>query len=389
MKNSKILKEIKILEKEFKVLKKEFKNHKLIQSKLNNYIKEDKESFKILWTKYIIFFTWLQKLIKVSKYRRFYFFVNYNKIILRKYILVFYFNSILGLDKIFWKHEEFIRVYLWENFKKDYGYFAKYIYRPNYINLINTPNIFIKAFSKFIETDLYKLLDSKLLEVKNNDRLNIDKKNLCFYIKYRLDKVLFFISKNVWYIISRTRFTRRNKSLIKKKNLNKYLEIAKPWDILLTRWNWNASNLSIPGFWKHMSMYLWKWKSLKKDFFKFNFINDLDDNTHYIIEATWNWVNIVEINHLISTSDYLWVSRAKFSSDKIKRVLKNSFKHVWKWYDHRFNFYSDKNLVCSELVLKAYAKEFIWDEWIDIMLENIWISLTYPPNNFVNLLLKW
>ena len=30
----------------------------------------------------------------------------------------------------------------------------------------------------------------------------------------------------------------------------------KPGDILLTRGNWNATNLSIPGFWKHMAMYI-------------------------------------------------------------------------------------------------------------------------------------
>ena len=47
---------------------------------------------------------------------------------------------------------------------------------------------------------------------------------------------------------------------------------------------------------------------------------------------------------------------------------------MWIWYDHIFNFHSDKNQVCSELVLKSYAKEFKWDEGIDIELENIGIS---------------
>jgi hypothetical protein len=306
---------------------------------------------------------------------------------LRKYVLVFYFNSILDLEKSFWKHEEFIRIFLWENFKKDYGSFAKYIYRPSFINLINTPNIFIKAFSKFIKPEFYKILDSKKLDIEINNRLEIDRINLFFYIKYRIDKVLFFISKNVWYIISRMRFTTRTKWLITQKSIDAYLDIAKPWDILLSRSNWNASNLSIPGFWKHMSMYLWKWSFLKENF-SYDFLKKLNNKTHYIIEATWKWIEIVELEHLTSTNDYLWISRTDFKKEKVYRAIKNTFENVWKWYDHRFNFHSDSSLICSELIMKAYAKEFNWDEWIDIKLENIGISLTYPPNNFVDLLLE-
>ena len=44
-----IAKEIEILEKEYKVLFKKFKNHNLINSKVNKYLKTDKESFKTLW----------------------------------------------------------------------------------------------------------------------------------------------------------------------------------------------------------------------------------------------------------------------------------------------------------------------------------------------------
>lgn len=39
-----------------------------------------------------------------------------------------------------------------------------------------------------------------------------------------------------------------------------------------------------------------------------------------------------------------------------------------------------------KLIIKAYEKEFVWDDWIEIELEDIWISLTYPPNNFIDLL---
>lgn len=381
MKQKKLLYEIKKLEKDFIELKSLLKSQKILKSKQNSYLKEDKDAFKLIWLKYIDFFLSLQKLIRGSHYRKYIFFIDYNKLVIKKYLLVFYFNCLVSILKIFWEHESFLRVFLSENFKNDYWIFAKFIYKARYINLVNTPNIFIKAFKVYIDKDIYKMIDLETLDI-NKKRILTDYLNLYFYFKRRLDNIAFFISKNAWYLISKTRFSFRNKWLIKNKNLEKYLSIAKPWDIFLTRWNWNASNLFIPGFWKHMSMYLWTWKFLK-DNFNFKDIESLDSNKHYIIEATWKWTKIVEMFVFIKHCDYLWVSRTNFKKEKILRSIKNILWNIWKWYDHIFNFYSDKNLVCSELVLKSYAKEYEKDEWIEIKLEHIWSSLTFPPNKFI------
>lgn len=385
MNSKKILYKIIVIEKDYNKLKKELENHKILKSKENFYLKEDKESFKKLWNKYIDLFSELEKLIKYSKYRSYFFFIKYDKIVLRKYILSYYYNIIIDLEHIFWEHKSFLRIYIKENFKKDYWYFVNYIYRPNFINLINTPNIFIRPFKKYIKPDIYSLLSKPILNTLNFNRVNIDYNNLYFYTKYWFDRFLFNISKYIWYKAIKIRFTKRKRWLIKNINIKKYLEIAKPWDILLTRLNWTLSDISIPWFWKHMSMYLWKWKFLKENF-SFSFLKDLDNNTHYIIEATLEWIQIVSIYDLIWHNDYFWASRTTFNEEKIYRAIKNSLENLWKWYDYRFNFYSDTNLVCSELVLKSYAKEFEWDVGIEIELESIWISFTFPPNNFVYLL---
>jgi len=313
--------------------------------------------------------------------------VNKDRLVIRRYIIILYFNILVDLIKIFWEHEWFIRVFLYENFFKDYGYYAKYIYKPRFINLINTPNIFFKFSENKIDKRVHYMFDSEKVSIKKIKRAFTDYKNIYFYIKYRADKILMFLSEKIWFIIAHTRFSTRKKWLINKKNIKEYLNIAKPWDILLTRWNWNASNISIPGFWKHMSMYIWNWKFLKKSF-KYKFIFNLKDNIDYIIEATGDGVKIVNIEHLISKNDYLWVSRTNFKKEKVLRSIKNTISNVWKWYDHIFNFHSDKSLVCSELVLKSYAKEFKNDTWINIELENIWMSLTYPPNKFINKLIS-
>jgi len=387
MKVKKILREIDLIKKDYRQLSKELKNHALLRSKKNSYTKEDKESFLILWKKYIDLFSKLKKLIWFSWYRKYFFFIHYNKLVLRKFLLVFYFNSILEIEGIFGEHKSFIRVLLDENFKKDYGYFAKYIYRPRFVTTINTPNIFITPFQRYMDSKIYKLLISGEIEVNNKNRLSANYNNLFFYFKYRFDKLLFIVSEKVSYLISITRFSFRTKGLITKKNIDKYLKIAQPWDIFLTRWNWNASNISIPWFWKHMSLYVWKWSFLKKNFSS-DFISDLDSKTHYVIEATWDGIKVVDIEKFISHNDYLGVSRTTFTKEKIYRSIWNSFEHIWKWYDYIFNFYSDKKLVCSELVMKSYTSEFKGDVWFDIQLENIWTSLVYPPNSFVSMILN-
>lgn len=70
MNYKKILFKLPKLESEYKILLKEFKNHNIIKSEPNHYLKEDKESFKLLWEKYIILLSKFRKLMKASKYRR-------------------------------------------------------------------------------------------------------------------------------------------------------------------------------------------------------------------------------------------------------------------------------------------------------------------------------
>jgi hypothetical protein len=92
--------EIKKIEAEYDLLDSKLKNHNILHSKLNFYLSEDKESFLILWKKYILFFRNLKKLIKKSKYRSFFFIINYEKLIIRRYLLIFYFNCLVDLLKI-------------------------------------------------------------------------------------------------------------------------------------------------------------------------------------------------------------------------------------------------------------------------------------------------
>ena len=138
-----------------------------------------------------------------------------------------------------------------------------------------------------------------------------------------------------------------------------------------------------------MSLYLWTWKFIKYNFLnKYNFLRNLEDDLHYIIEVNADWVRILEINDFCLHNDYLWISRTNFKKEKILRVLENSLDYFWKEYDYVFNFYSNNYVVCSELVIKSYAKEFNTDEWLDFKLDKGGITLIYYPNNFIKEIFK-
>ena len=384
-----ILEEIQVLENNYEKLNKNFLKLKILETNNFAYNTKDKLELLLLWKKYIIFFKKLKKIIQNNKYRKFFFIINYEKMIIKRYLLIFYFNILVDLVKNFWKHEEFIRIFLSEHYKYDFDNIVQYIYKPNFINLINTPVIFIEIFKTQIDKKYYIMLKKEKNNIWKNRRFLTNYRNFYFYFKKRVYKIIFYISKIFGTFISKISFSTRKIWLIKNKNIDKYLSIAKPWDIFLTRMNWQATNITIPGFWKHMSMYLWTWKFLKKNYLKqYSFLNLLKDDFHYIIESTAEWVEIYRIEKFIKNQDYLAVSRTLFSENKIRKVIKKALWFYQIPYDFIFNFYWNNNLVCSELILKSYSKDFENDEWLTIKLDKLKWALIYSPNKFVKKICK-
>lgn len=381
----KIIFQIQSLEEKQEWLLKTLKNHSIFDTKNNNYTVKDKQDFLLLWREYIVLFHIIEKLIKKNNYRKFYILKNYSKLVLQRYLLRFYFHILQQLLIIFWKHERFIRQLLKENTKNNYSRFSSFVYKPKYINIYNIPTILLQPYKIILNENVLDFIKVNKFISNPISRVRTDSSNLYFHCKHTTDKWVFSMVKIFWNFIANIRFSKRKTGLITDKNLKNYLDIAKPWDILLTRGNRNATNISIPGFWKHMSLYMWTWKYLSDKFW----YKKLKNNIHYIIESTSEWVILKPIQKLTEHNDYLWVIRSNFSLDKRNRIIKKAGEQIWKWYDYIFNFYSDSSLVCSELVLKSYSKDDKNDEWFNIKLENIGMWITFPPNNIIKILNKY
>ena len=374
--------ELKNIENDFEKALETFKNDGIFNKKEIVYTNDDKIRLKQKWILIKKVFLDLKNIIKVSKYR-FMITWDYNNFVIKYYVTNMYYDNLLKLNKTFWIHEDFIRQQLEDRFKYNYNSIARYIYRFKFLYFLNYHKNFVLLLKDKIDKDLFWIIDKikKQKDFQIEKRLFFDSTNIFYHIKYMVLNIAYYVVKYIWTLFSNIKISSRKWWLITKDSKKQYLKIAVSGDIILTRANWFWTNISIPGFWKHMSMYLWTWKYLEKNFPKY--IDWLKKDKHYIIEAVWWWVRIVEFTDLCKHNDYLCVVRPRFSDDKKYRAIKQTLKSIWKKYDFLFNYYSDKSFVCSELITKSYLKDNENDEWLTINLEKIWLWITYPPNNLI------
>ncbi len=378
MSYKKISTKLKKIEKDFYEALKDFQEDRIFKKNTSLYLKEDKERIYKKWKKISSLFRELKFIIN-SNWFNYFLKRDYNSFIIKYYSVILYYNMTLLLQETFKEHEKFLRQYLDENYKENYSTMSRFIYRSNFLYYLNYPKNFIRLFENRIDKDLKWMVHKK---VNYNIKFDFNYKNFYYFFKFRFDKILYFFVKYIWIFLSKIRFKLSSKWLISNETIEKfYLEVM-PWDILLSRKIFVATNISIPGFWKHMAMYLWTWDYLQKKFKNYN-LNYLKKNTHYIIESTSAWVKIVPFGEYISKIDFLWVFRTTFSDKKITNAIKETLNLLNHKYDYLFNFYSDQNFVCSELIIKAYLKNNEDDEWLIIELLKISYWIWYPPDELV------
>lgn len=369
-----------------------FRNDPLFARDDNLYTADDKERIARIWKDIVKPFLTLRRIIRILYWRSFFFFGSKNSFVVKYASIVTYYNMVHELRGVFGPHEEFIRQYLDDTFKENYNTLARYMYHVRFQSILTYPREFFLLLRDDVDVTLDPLFDRPLKSSeKIQQRAFFDFINIWYHFRYKVSTLLSWISRHGWMILSNIYFTRRDHWMIKRENVDELIPMMKPGDICITRRNWAATNLSIPGFWKHMSMYLGTWAFLKRYYPDSYNLNRLHDDAHYIIEAVWTWVRITTLYDLCGHNDYIGVLRTRFSQDKIQQAIHKTLGLVDIWYDFSFNYYSDVNYVCSALVTKAYLPESMKDEWIHVTLTRVGTGITYPPNDIVKKLIreKW
>jgi len=195
----------------------------------------------------------------------------------------------------------------------------------------------------------------------------------------------FPVQKGVSELMGDIKVWRPDISLITPVQIEQLAKKLQPGDILLQRREWYASNVGIPGFWTHAALYigspdertvffrnqgLSKWfaeqgskdgtldgllRSLYPNHYRLSMVPQEEKHIPRILEAIGEGVSSTTLEHSAS-ADSIVVLRPKLTQKAIAQAILKAFHYYGRPYDFNFDFRTDSELVCSELIFKAYQK---------------------------------
>jgi hypothetical protein len=158
-----------------------------------------------------------------------------------------------------------------------------------------------------------------------------------------------------------------------------------PGDILLERREWYATNVGIPGYWPHAALYIgtneernryfadpeiraWLIEEGVADGILETMLERRYPEAYHrsrapqeaghpvrVVEAIEGGVSFTSLEHS-AAADSLAVLRPRLSKKAKALAIIRSFQYQGRPYDFNFDFLTDAELVCSELIYKVYEK---------------------------------
>ncbi len=183
--------------------------------------------------------------------------------------------------------------------------------------------------------------------------------------------------KNVAEWFGDTRVVAQERRLISDAQLQEMGKSMRPGDIIVERRNWYLSNIGLPGFWPHAALYIGTNEDIRRTFdedpetkARFGHLseyleknhkeaftawsaNDSHGRQHVVIEAVSEGVVVASIEHSCG-ADYVGILRPRIPLVDVAAAIDRAFSFYGRPYDFNFDFGTDDQIVCSELVLKAY-----------------------------------
>ena len=180
-----------------------------------------------------------------------------------------------------------------------------------------------------------------------------------------------------------TKVYRVGKSLISPAQIESLKTNLLPGDVMLERRDWYLSNVGLPGYWPHGALYIGA-EAERSAFFAeadvetwvrkqgeasgdFNALlksryaaaweisNKPQEHEHIprVIEAISEGVSFTTLEHS-ADCDALAALRPKLSKVEKAQAILRAFHYAGRPYDFNFDFGTDAELVCTELIYKAY-----------------------------------
>lgn len=180
-----------------------------------------------------------------------------------------------------------------------------------------------------------------------------------------------------------TKVYRKERSLVSPEQIEKLKTRLLPGDVLLVRREWYLSNIGLPGFWPHAALYIgtpeerqkffntpemaaWvkargvdsgEFEKMIQDRSSANYATSLKPQEHAhqtrVIEAMSEGVSFTALEHCAG-GDSVVVLRPLLPKPEKAEAILRAFHYAGRPYDFNFDFATDSELVCTELVFKSY-----------------------------------
>ncbi len=192
------------------------------------------------------------------------------------------------------------------------------------------------------------------------------------------------LQENLFTWVGDTRIKKKQTRLITPQQVDEMETVMQPGDIIIERQNWYLSNVFLPGFWPHGAIYIGDARKLaafldddpqvKAFYAKRNFAGFMDwlqktypdkykaytetpakgEHPKSVLEAISEGIVLNTMRHACY-ADYVGVLRPRLPKVDIAKAIEAGFYYNGRSYDFSFDFYTESDLVCTELVVKCFA----------------------------------
>lgn len=162
----------------------------------------------------------------------------------------------------------------------------------------------------------------------------------------------FFILENAGRVIADINID--EESRITPKIRGELAEILLPGDVMVTRHDFVASNLFLPGYWPHAALYIGSEDD--RDNLGINIDADIAKRWKgniRTLEAKKDGVLFRPLNETLDV-DELIIIRPNLNKEELAKGLKRICLHEGKSYNFDFDFFRSDQLVCTEVIYRAF-----------------------------------
>lgn len=220
----------------------------------------------------------------------------------------------------------------------------------------------------------------------------------------------FPVQKGVSEWMGDVKVARQERSLISEEQIEAMALELQPGDIMLQRREWYLSNVGLPGFWPHAALYIgtpeerrayfddpevqaWlaEQPEAATDFdsllalrfpeaYSLSLAEQEDGHRPRVLEAISEGVVFTTLEHS-ADADSVVVLRPRLSRREKAMAIAQAFHYSGRPYDFNFDFLTDAELVCTELVAKSFEPR---DEMTGLDLPLVKIAGRYAtPANLI------